>query len=163
MKKKKLWILLSVIAACLAVAVIALGLHLAFDRVPLRQIDRVTNAGSPPAQPAEVFSYATVGAYPGLSDEPVPWEDGQRGRDLYALLGQYTYASVPLPLPHPGGLAVSTATGCSPDYVAYWDGLLLWFPTVRGEKLIWQAYLPSSPGDLSKSIHTLCNKYNINY
>ncbi len=161
MKQKKRWLSLG-LAACLTALVIALGLHLAFDRVHLHQIDR-TYANSPPAQIAAVFPYATVGAYPGLSDEPVSWEDGQRGRDFYALLEQYTYASVPLPRPRPGGLAVSTARGCSPEYVAYWDGLFLWFPTIRREKLVWQAYLPSSPWDFSKGIHTLCNKYDINY
>lgn len=161
MKKKRRRILLG-FAACLVALVIALGLHLAFDRVHLHQIDR-TYADLPPAQTAAVFSYATVGAYPGLSDSPVPWEDGQRGRDLYALLGRYTYASVPMPRPRPGGLAASTARGCSPEYVAYWDGTFLWFPTVRRGKLVWRAYLPSSPWDLSKDIHTLCNKYDINY
>ena len=160
--KKKLQLLLSNAAFCLIVLAVFLALYLAFGRVHLYQI-RVTHAGEPPAQPGAWFSYATVGAYPGFSDEPVPWEAGQSGRDLYALLEKYTYASIPLPRPCPGGLVISTATGCSPEYAAYWDGLFLWFPTARSEKLVWQAYLPSSPWELGKNIHTLCNNYNINY
>ena len=161
MKKKKPWsVFFTGVAVCLAALAVGLGLHLAFDRVHLRQI-HITHAGELPAQPGEMFSYATVGAYPGFSDELVPWEAGQSGRDFYDLLGKYTYASIPLPCPWPGGLAVSTATGCSPEYAAYWDGLFLWLPTVQREKLVWRAYLPSSPWDLNENIKTLCNKYDI--
>ena len=156
--KKKLRIPLLFAAVCLAALAVAIALHLTFDRLALSQIHRTSSANTPPAPARRTFSYATVGAYPGLSDEPVSWEEGQSGRDFYALLGEHTYARIFLLHPRQGGTAVSTATGCAPEYVAYWDGRFLWFPVIRREKLVWEGYLPSSPRQFDESLNALCNK-----
>ena len=136
-------------------------LHLSFHRVQFREIARAPNgAGQPPAQPGHTFSYPTAGTYPGFSDRPVSWEEGKAGRDFFRLLGEYTYAPVPLLRPRARGVAAYTITGCTPEYTAYWDGLLLWLPVLRQEQLVWRGYLPSSPGELGAKLQALWEREN---
>lgn len=156
--KKKLQISLIFAAVCLVALATAIALHLTLDHLTLSQIHRASCADTPPAAAKRTFSYATVGAYPGFSDEPVSWEEGQSGRDFYALLGEHTYTRIYLLRPRQGGTAVSTTTGCSPKYVAYWDGRFLWFPVIRRERLVWDGYLPSSPRQFGESLNALRNK-----
>ncbi|MCI8869642.1 MAG: hypothetical protein HFF39_03700 [Lawsonibacter sp.] len=133
-------------------------LHLAFNRLLFREIARAPEGGAePPARPGQILSYAVSGTWPGLSDQPVSWEEGKTGRDFFRLLEGHTYASVFLLPPRAGGVAASTTSGCSPRYTAYWDGLLLWLPVLRGERLAWQGYLPSSPAKFGEEFYTLCN------
>lgn len=137
----------------LGALVLMAGLHLAFNRLLFWEIDRAPEGGAePPAKPGQILSYAVSGTYPGLSGEPVSWEQGRTGRELAGLLERHTYAPVFLLPPRAGGVAVSTASGCSPRYTAYWDGLFLWLPAVRGERLVWRGYLPSAPGAFGEAL-----------
>lgn len=54
-----------------------------------------------------------------------------------------------------GGTVVQTGEGCSPGYMAYWKGGILWLP-VEGS---WRPYLPTDEAGLKKEIASLVNRY----
>lgn len=149
--KKKLRIPL-IIAACLAV--FCLGFLLAGMTVPRSFYKLPRGRGSvPPAQASGTVTIVLEGTYPGFSDTPVTAEQAAPGRRvMYALRAQKYTWGFPLLRPRNDGLAICEMTGCTPEYIAYWDGRYLWLPNERGTW--WHSYAPSSPKELDEALRT---------
>ena len=81
------------------------------------------NGIGPPAKPGGSFKVLREGTYPGLSDAPVTFDEGRTYRELLAALRGQRYLRLPALLGAPdGGTAFYTASGCTPECMAYWDG-----------------------------------------
>jgi len=57
----------------------------------------------------------------------------------------------PLIRPSKKGIGICEVSGCSPSYIAYWDGKHLWLP----DEGHWRGYAPSSPDELEKVLQTV--------
>ena len=149
--KKKLQIPL-ISAACLSV--FCLGFLLAGMTIP-RSFDSLPQKCGimPPVQSSKSIGIVHEGTYPGFADTPVTAEQAAPGRRvLYALNQQkYTWA-FPLLRPRDGGIAIYEMTGCSPEYIAYWDGKYLWVP--KDFEGPWTGYAPTSPKELDEALRT---------
>ena len=111
-------------------------------------------AAEAPAGAAHSLGVSPPGSYPGLSSSPVSPEEAQSYQALLGALRSQKYLPLPALLDPPsGGISLSIVTGCSPSYIAYWDGTLLWIPTENSDS--WRPYVPLSPAALDQSIRAL--------
>ena len=71
---------------------------------------------------------------------------------LAALRGQ-RYLRLPALLGAPdGGTAFYTASGCTPECMAYWDGTFLWLASNSSH---WRRFLPLPPGRLGEKLELI--------
>ena len=143
-----------IIAGILAVS--CLGFLLAGMTIP-RSFDHLSSKRgiTSPARASKSIAIVHEGTYPGFSDTPVTAEQAAPSQQaLYALDRQkYTWA-FPLLRPRNGGIAIYELTGCSPEYIAYWDGRHLWLP--KGFEGPWVGYAPTSPEELDQALRATC-------
>ena len=111
--------------------------------------------GSPPAHAYHIISVVKEGKYVGFSDTPVSAEEAARGKEVLSLLRSQWYLLIPFLLdPKDGGIGILGSDGCSPDYLAYWDGTLLWIPGIFTG--ISFAYLPLFSPSLDEKLDQYC-------
>ena len=90
---------------------------------------------------------------PGLSDAPVTFDEGRTYRELLAALRGQRYLRLPALLGAPdGGTAFYTASGCTPECMAYWDGTFLWLASNSSH---WRRFLPLPPGRLGEKLEPI--------
>lgn len=93
------------------------------------------------------------GTYPGLSDAPVTFDEGRTYRELLAALPGAEVSPPPRPAGAPdGGTAFYTASGCTPECMAYWDGTFLWLASNSSH---WRRFLPLPPGRLGEKLELI--------
>ena len=96
----------------------------------------------PPAIPTDSFTVVRQGTFPGFSDTPVTFDEGQN------------YLPFPsLPGAPDGGIAVYYLSSCTPECMAYWDGTFLWLPASapgRGNR-----FLPLPPHSLGEQLEKI--------
>ena len=110
----------------------------------------------PPAEAEASIGLLVEGTYPGLSDTPITWEQARPSRQTLQALRNHRYLPLPpLASPPDGGIDISQADGCSPVYLAYWDGVLLWLPAANSER--WRPFLPLPPHSLGEELNTIYN------
>lgn len=94
------------------------------------------------------------GTYPGLIDAPVTFDEGRTYRELLAALRGQRYLRLPALLGAPdGGTAFYTASGCTPECMAYWDGTFLWLPASAPGR--WNRFLPLPPHSLGEQLEKI--------
>lgn len=112
------------------------------------------NGIGPPAEPADSVSVLREGTYPGLSDTPVTFDEGRDYRKLLAALRGQRYLRLPSLLGAPdGGTAFYTASGCTPECMAYWDGTFLWLASNHSSQ--WRRFLLLPPGRLGEKLELI--------
>ena len=155
--KKLLWSL-----CVIAVLLSAFGLGLAaayvtsdysteefsYDQIKGSNID-------PHPQSAHFINIFYEGDFPGMSDFPITAEQAEPGKKALGALRGQTYTRL-FPLIRPGkkGIGLHEVSGCTPSYIAYWDGNHLWLP----DEGRWRGYAPSNPDKLRETLESLCNK-----
>ena len=151
--KKKLWIL-----CVIAVLLSAFGLGLAAAYVTSDysteefSYDQIKGfSADPHPQSAHFINIFYEGDFPGMSDTPVSAERAEPGKKaLNALRGQTYTRLFPLIRPSKKGIGIHEVSGCSPSYIAYWDGKHLWLP----DEGHWRGYAPSSPDDIEQELQS---------
>ena len=99
------------------------------------------NGIGPPAKPGDSFKVLREGTYPGLSDAPVTFDEGQNYRPFPSLPGAPD-----------GGIAVYYLSSCTPECMAYWDGTFLWLASNSSH---WRRFLPLPPGRLGEKLELI--------
>ncbi len=151
--KKKLWIL-CVVAVLLSA--FGLGLTAAYVTSDYSteefSYDQIKGfSADPHPQSAHFIHIFYEGDFPGMSDIPVSAERAEPGKKaLNALQGQTYTRLFPLIRPSKKGIGIHEISGCSPSYIAYWDGKHLWLPN-EGR---WRGYAPSSPDDIEQELQS---------
>lgn len=152
--KKKLWIFCA-LAVLLAAPILGFTLAYMSEEQSYDQIKGIAIA--PPAQAARSIGILHEGDFPGMSDVPVTAQQAAPGRATLNALREQNYTrAFPFLRPDKGGIAVRDINGCTPWYIAYWDGSHLWLPG-EGEGQ-WQGYLPSNPSKLGETLESIHNK-----
>lgn len=152
--KKLLWPL-CVIAVLLSAAVGGFALAYLTEEQSYDQIKGADIA--PPAQAARSIGILHEGDFPGMSDVPVTAQQAAPGRATLNALREQSYTrAFPFLRPDKGGIAVRDINGCTPWYIAYWDGNHLWLPgEAEGQ---WQGYIPSNPDKLGETLESIHNE-----
>ena len=146
--KKKLWIL-CVIAILLLAGASGFTLAYMSEKFTYDQIAGLAN--EPPAHAAHSVGVLHEGDFPGMSDTPVTAEEAAPGwATLRALRGQEYTRAFPLLKPTGNGIAIREISGCTPFYIAYWDGKRLWLPDKEDGH--WRGYVPSAPKALDEAL-----------
>ena len=151
--KKKLWIL-CVISVLLSA--FGLGLTAAYVTSDYSteefSYDQIKGSNADPhPQSAHFIHIFYEGDFPGMSDIPVSAERAEPGKKvLNALQGQTYTRLFPLIRPSKKGIGICEVSGCTPSYIAYWDGNHLWLPD--GGR--WRGYAPSSPDDIEQELQS---------
>ncbi len=149
--KKKLQIPLIIAAFpavfCLGFLLAGMIIPRSYDQLPQKR--GITS----PARESESITILHEGSYPGFADVPVSREQAAPGRSvMYALQDQkYTWI-LPFLRPRDGGFAIYEMWGCTPEYIAYWDGKYLWLP--KDFEGPWAGYAPTSPEELDQALRT---------
>ena len=152
--KKKLWIL-----CIIAVLLSSFGLGLAAGYVASGysteefSYDQIKGSNADPhPQSARFINIFYEGDFPGMSIKPVTAQQAEPGtKALNALRGQTYTRLFPLIRPSKKGIGICEVSGCSPSYIAYWDGKHLWLP----DEGHWRGYAPSSPDELEEVLQTV--------
>ena len=115
------------------------------------------SAIQPPAQESNAIVIVYEGTYPGFADIPTTAEQAEPGQKAMSALRAQGYAwTLPFVKPKDGGIAIYELTGCTPEYLAYWDGRYLWLP--KSQEGPWWGYAPFSPRKLDKTLKSIFNK-----
>ena len=151
--KKKLWIL-CVVAVLLSA--FGLGLTAAYVTSDYSteefSYDQIKGSNADPhPQSAHFINIFYEGDFPGMSDIPVSAERAEPGKKVLNALQGQTYTRL-FPLTRPGkkGIGIHEVSGCTPSYIAYWDGNHLWLP----DEGRWRGYAPSSPDDIEQELQS---------
>ena len=114
--------------------------------------DQIKGSNADPhPQSAQFIHIFYEGDFPGMSDIPVSAERAEPGKKvLNALQGQTYTRLFPLIRPSKKGIGIHEISGCSPSYIAYWDGKHLWLP----DEGHWRGYAPSSPDDIEQELQS---------
>ena len=108
----------------------------------------------PPAIPTDSFTVVRQGTFPGFSDTPVTFDEGQNYRELLTALRGQDYLPFPsLPGAPDGGIAIYYLSGCTPECMAYWDGTFLWLPASAPGR--WNRFLPLPPHSLGEQLEKI--------
>ena len=119
--------------------------ELSYDQIKGSNID-------PHPQSAHFINIFYEGDFPGMSIKPVTAQQAEPGtKALNALRGQTYTRLFPLIRPSKKGIGICEVSGCSPSYIAYWDGRHLWLP----DEGHWRGYAPSSPDELEEVLQTV--------
>ena len=152
--KKLLWslcviaVLLS--AFCLGLTAAYITSDYSTEEFSYEQI-KGSNA-DPHPQSAHFINIFYEGDFPGMSITPVTAQQAEPGtKALNALRGQTYTRLFPLIRPSKKGIGICEVSGCSPSYIAYWDGKHLWLP----DEGHWRGYAPSSPDELEEALQTV--------
>ena len=134
---------------CLGFLLAGMTIPCSFDQLsPKRSV-------TSPARASESIAILHEGTYPGFSDTPVTAEQAAPSQQVLNALDRQKYTwAFPLLRPRNGGIAIYELTGCSPEYIAYWDGRHLWLP--KGFEGPWVGYAPTSPEELDQALRIAC-------